>query len=239
MAIAILPISGTEFRHLPGPWPVPDAFRGRVPAIWAQLVARNPHVWDGRILGFTPPVLGGDGVFRAEAREDAYSTFLAWRELGFPDIGTVHVFGTALIVSSDKALIFGVMGGKTVNAGRVYPPGGSLEPRDIGSDGLVDVDLCIATELEEETGLRVGDGELGPLLAVVDGPRICMARIVRFAQPATSLVAQIRDALAAQDDPELADVVICRSPEDGERAGQLAPYAAEILAAFARDTLPV
>src|SRR5690606_20408313 len=109
-----------------------------------------------------------------------YSAFLAWREAGFPDIGVVHIFGAALIHSADGALIFGVMGSKTVNAGRVYPPGGSLEPRDVRADGVVDADLCIAHELDEETGLDVGMARAGQLLMVGDGPRIALLRQFHF-----------------------------------------------------------
>lgn len=229
MGIEIIPIAGTDFRLVPGKWPMPDAMRAEVPAVWAQLAAKNPHVWDGRILGFSPPVLGADGVLRAEAREDAYSTFLTWREAGFPDIGTVHIFGTALIVSSDGALIFGVMGENTVNAGRVYPPGGSLEPDDLRDDGSVDVEGCIARELKEETGLDIADAVMGPLLAIFQGPRLCISRAFHFDLTAEQLVARIRDNLEGQEHRELADVVACWSAEDGHRAGALADYAAAIL----------
>ena len=237
MAIDIVPITGTEFRLAEGEWPLSADLRARVPVAWAEMVAANPHVWDGRILGFSPPVLGADGILRAEAREDAYSAFMTWRQAGFPDIGVVHVFGAALIRCSDGALIFGIMGGKTVNAGRVYPPGGSLEPRDVRADGMVDVDACIATELQEETGLRVSDAELGPLLAISDGPRLCISRVVRFEHSSDRLASDIREFLAAESDPELADVVICRSAEDGRRAGQLVPYAAAILDALSGGRL--
>ncbi|MBJ3783831.1 NUDIX hydrolase [Devosia sediminis] len=237
MTIDIVPITASDFRLAPGAWPMPAEIRAKVPGIWAEVVAKNPHVWDGRILGFTPPVLDGEGVFRSEAREDSYSAFLAWRALGFPDIGTVHIFGTTLIESADGALIFGVMGGKTINAGRVYPPGGALEPRDVRADGVVDAETCIATELHEETGLRMEDGRAGQLLAIVDGPRIAIARRLSFDLSAEALVARIHANLAAQDDPELSDVVACRKAADGEAAGDLAPYARVVLDAFAAGRL--
>ena len=229
MAIEIIAIAGTDFRLVPGNWPMPEAMRAEVSAVWARLVERNPHVWDGRILGFTPPVLGADGVLRAEAREDAYSAFLTWRDEGFPDIGVVHAFGTALIVSKDGALIFGVMGKHTVNAGRVYPPGGSLEPDDARDDGSVDVEGCIARELLEETGLDAGEAVPGPLLAIFLGPRLCVSRAFHFDLTADALVARIRESLDGQDHRELADVVACRTVEDGRCAGALADYAAAIL----------
>lgn len=239
MAPEILPISATDFRLVGGPWPMPAEMRASVPEVWTQILARNPHVWDGRILGFTPPVLNAHGVLRAEAREDAYSAFLTWRAGGFADIGVVHVFGAALILSSDDALILGVMGGKTVNPGRVYPPGGSLEPRDVKPGGVVDVDGCIATELLEETGLDIADARAGALLAVSDGPRIAIVRVLHFERTADALLAQIRSHIASENDPELADVVACHTVADGEAAGDLAPYAAALLDAHAQGRLGV
>lgn len=197
----------------------------------------NPDIWDGRILGFTPPLLGSDGVLRAEAREDAYSAFLTWRRAGFPDVGIAHLFGIALIVSSDNALILGAMGGNTINAGRVYPPGGSFEPRDVGADGCVHPDLCIGAELEEETGLTCKMAQLGGLQMIRDGARIALGRVLRFADTADILVDRIRSNLAAQDERELSDVVACRSAEDGRAAGSLADYAVPLIEMAARGQL--
>ncbi|ODT67919.1 MAG: hypothetical protein ABS75_22335 [Pelagibacterium sp. SCN 63-23] len=229
MRVEIIPVAGTDIRFVPGTWPMPAEMRAAVPELWARMKADKPHIWDGRILGFTPPVVGSDGILRAEAQEDAYSAFLTWREAGFPKIGVFHVFGTALILSADGALIFGVMAGDTVNAGRVYPPGGSLEPRDVRADGVVDVDICIRTELEEETGLGAGDVTAGALLAIFEGQRLSIARVFRSAEPAETLVARIRANLDLQEERELADVVACRSVADARAAGDVPGYAAHLL----------
>ncbi len=239
MDIEIVPIAGTDIRLVAGQWPLPEAMRAEVAAVWARLKAEKPHVWDGRILGFSPPVIGADRILRAEAQEDAYSAFLTWREAGFPDVGLFHVFGSALILSADGALIFGIMGSDTVNAGRVYPPGGSLEPRDVRADGSIDVDLCISTELIEETGLAAADAEEGPLLAIFEGQRLSIARIFRFAQTADELTTMIRANLDAQLERELADVVACRSAADGRAAGDLASYAAYLLDAIEAGRLQI
>jgi len=239
MSVEIIPITGTDIRFVSGNWPLPADIRANVPATWAQLKAEKPHVWDGRILGFTPPQIGADGILRADASEDAYSAFLTWRQAGFPEIGVFHVFGTALILSSDGALIFGVMGGDTVNAGRVYPPGGSLEPRDVRADGMVDVELCIKTELVEETGLRTEDAEPGALLAIFEGQRLSISRVFRFAMTADELLVNIRANLDAQEERELADVIACRNASDGRAAGDLASYAVTLLDAFEAGRLPL
>ncbi len=237
MRVEIIPVAGTDIRFVPGTWPMLAEMRAAVPDVWAWMKAEKPNIWDGRILGFTPPVIGDDGVLRAEAREDAYSAFLTWREAGFPEIGVFHVFGTALILSADGALIFGVMAGDTVNAGRVYPPGGSLEPRDVRPDGVVDAEFCIRTELAEETGLAAEDAEEGPLLAIFEGPRLSIARVFRFAQTAEALVARIRANLDTQVERELADVVACRSADDARAAGDVPRYALSLLDAIGAGRL--
>jgi 8-oxo-dGTP pyrophosphatase MutT (NUDIX family) len=213
---------------------MPEPLRTEVPAAWARMVAAKPHVWDGRILGFSEPTVGADGVLRAMAQEDDYSAFIAWREAGFPPIGIFHLFGSAIIRSVDGAFILGVMGGNTVNAGRVYFPGGSLEPRDAGDDGMVDVEGCIATEMLEETGLLVAGARQGPLFAIADGAKVSIARVFDFPQPTEDLLATIRHNLSQQAEQELADVVACRVSDDGRRAGDLAEYAAAFIDAAAK-----
>jgi hypothetical protein len=236
MTLPIIPIAGTDIRLLPGAWPLPDALRAGVGACWNRLLTANPHLWDGRIIGVSTPVVDAEGILRAEAREDAYSAFLTWREAGFPDIGMHNLFGSALIVSSDGALIYGVMGAETANAGRVYPPGGSLEPRDVLPDGRVDVAGCTDLELDEETGLSAQDARKGMLVAVFDGPRISLGQMYHFDETADRLIARIRANLDLQDHRELADVVAVRNGTDAERAGAV-PYAVAVAHAFAEGRL--
>lgn len=232
----IVPVSQIDIRLVPGAWPLPPAMRAEVPAFWQSALDANPHLWDGRILGLTAPGGGPvairDGTLQAEALEDAYSAFMLWRSLGFPDIGLSHAFGWALIVSSDNALIYGVMGGQTANAGRIYPPGGALEPRDVLPDGRVDVLRSIELELSEETGLAAQDAKAGMSIAVLDGPRLSIGRVFRFAEPAADLMARIRANLSVQEHRELADVIAIRSPDEAERAGAV-PYAIAVARAFA------
>lgn len=239
-AMRIVPVTQIDIVSVPGRWPLSESQRAAVADYWRGATAANPHLWDGRILGLSAP--GGgmpsveNGIFRAEAREDAYSAFMLWRQQGFPEIGICHAFGWALIVSSDNALIYGVMGGQTANAGRVYPPGGSLEPRDVLPDGRVDVPRCIALELEEETGLRTEEAAAGGMVVVFDGPRLSFGRVLRFAEAAEHLAARIRANLDRQEHRELADVVVLRFPADAERAGAV-PYAATVAEAFFAGTL--
>lgn len=216
---------------VPGAWPLPPELRAQVAPCWQKLFAANPHLWDGRIIGVSSPRVDSDGILRAEAREDAYSAFLTWRDVGFPDIGMHNLFGSALIVSRDGALIHGVMGAETANAGRIYPPGGSLEPRDVLPDGRVDVVACTDLELEEETGLLARQARRGQMIAVFDGPRISVAQFFHFDETADQLLLRIRANLDRQDHRELADVLALHSPADIDRVNT-APYAAALAEAF-------
>jgi 8-oxo-dGTP pyrophosphatase MutT (NUDIX family) len=165
------------------------------------------------------------GVLTATAVEGNYASFLAWRDWGFPEIGIRNLFGSAAILSADGALIYGVMGGHTANAGRVYPPGGSLEPRDVTPDGRVDVLRSITLELGEETGLDPVEATVGPLYAIFDGPRVSIARVFRFDTLAADLAARIRSFIASEADAELADVSVIRRG-DSLDPDRVPPYAA-------------
>lgn len=235
--LQIIPIREIDVRLVPGPWPMPEPMRSAVAAHWQTLSARNPHLWDGRILGVQAPGSPGgiaieDGVLRGEAREDAYSAFLTWRDGGFAEIGIRNLFGSALIASSDNALIYGIMGGTTANAGSVYPPGGSLEPRDVTPDGRVDIERSITLELAEETGLEASEAEVEGMVAVFDGPRISIGRVFRFEQRAEELAARIRANLDRQEHRELADVVPVRSGAEATAAGRVPPFAEAIADLF-------
>ena len=235
--VRIVPITGVEIRLAAGNWPLPAEMRAAVPGRWQAMLAQNPHLWDGRILGVTKPVIGDDGIVRAEAREEAYSAFLVWREAGFPEIGIRNMFGSGLIVSSDGALIYGIMGGTTANAGRVYPPAGTLEPRDINAEGMVDIQGSIAIELMEETGLHIDEARRGGMVAVLDEPRISIAQALHFPATAEELLSRIRANLDRQEERELADVVAVRSAADARAAGDPPPYAAALADAIGSGSL--
>ena len=232
----IVPIDDVDIRLVPGSWPLPEALRALVPETWARLLAKNPQLWDGRILGVCG--IGGglphvtNGVLTGEAREDRFSVYLTWRDQGFPQIGMHNLFGSAVVMSADGAMLLGRMGAWTANAGQIYPAAGSLEPGDV-VDGQVQVFASLARELQEETGLDVAEAEVGHTLAIFDGPRISIARGLRFDATAEELTARVRRNLAAQTERELEDVVTIRSRRELEAAGPFPPYVAELVDAFA------
>lgn len=215
-------ITDVRLRLRPGAWPIADDLRPRIEAHWAASIAANPHLWNGRVLGTIAPGEPGGiaidgGVLTGEAVEGDFAGFLAWRDWGFPEIGIRNLFGSALVMSSDGALILGKMGATTANAGRIYPPGGSLEPSDVDGDGNVDVIASIERELREETGLLAAEAVIEGMLAAFDGPRVSIGRVFRFPLPADELVAVVMDELDRQEERELEQVIAFRRVAELDR----------------------
>lgn len=231
-------ITDIRLRLRPGAWPLADDLHPKVEAHWAACLAANPHLWNGRVLGtIAPGEPGGitveDGVLSGEAVEGDFASFLAWRDWGFPEIGIRNLFGSALVMSSDGALILGVMGATTANAGRIYPPGGSLEPADVDAQGKVDVVASIERELREETGLNAADAAMDGMMVAFDGPRVSVGRVFRFSLPADDLVSTIMIELDRQEERELERVVAFRSNAELDR-----PEVTDYSRAFAARLLP-
>lgn len=215
-------ITDIRLRLRSGAWPIADDLRPKIEAHWAACIAANPHLWNGRVLGtIAPGEPGGiaidDGVLTGEAVEGDFAGFLAWRDWGFPEIGIRNLFGSALVMSSDGALILGKMAATTANAGRIYPPGGSLEPSDVDAAGNVDVVASIERELREETGLLAAEAVMEGMLAAFDGPRVSIGRIFRFTRPADELVEIVMTELDRQEERELEEVIAFRSVDELDR----------------------
>ena len=231
-------ITDIRLRLRPGAWPMADGLRPKVEAHWAACLTANPHLWNGRVLGTIAPgepggIVVDGGVLTGEAVEGDFAGFLAWRDWGFPEIGIRNLFGSALVLSSDGALILGVMGATTANAGRIYPPGGSLEPADVDADGNVDVVASIERELREETGLIAAEAAMEGMLVAFDGPRVSIGRVFRFPVKADDLVAIIMDDLDRQEERELERVVAFRTAAELDR-----PEVTAYSRAFAARLLP-
>lgn len=169
-----------------------------------------------------------DGVLGAELTTTDYASFLAWRDWGAPDKAARNCFGSPVILTSDRAIIFGEMAASTLNGGKIYPPSGSLEPRDIGADGTVDVLGSITTELREETGLDADEARRGSLVAILDEHRISVCQPLTFDLSAREIEARFD----AHDDPEkeLARLVAIHSAQGVSE--RMPPYAQEIVRRF-------
>lgn len=191
----------------------PPAFvaaqRIRIDDHWSRALAVKPALFDGTVLIAEDLAFAG-GRLSATLRPIPFSAFLAWRDWGYPVGGLTHLSAAAAIVSADGAVLLGRMGAHTANAGRTYLVGGTPDLSDVGPGGRVDLVATAARELLEETGLSSA-ACAADVLVVRDPPRAVVVAVHRFAASAEEIAARVRAFLAADPEPELADVVVIRS----------------------------
>jgi 8-oxo-dGTP pyrophosphatase MutT (NUDIX family) len=220
-ALTPYPISFLDLHLRSGSWAFAQAEKPRIGEHWRKLADQNPKIWNGDVLICTDVVLK-DGGLKGDFIKTDYASFVAWRDWGWPDRTVCNVFGSAAVLSADKAVLYGRMAGHTLNAGKVYPPGGSLEMKDVTPTGRVDVMGSITRELEEETGLKAADAERGELLAIFDEHRVSVAQVFHFAEPAEALAARVRHYLRSAHEDELSDIEIITQ---ASRFDSTMPYA--------------
>lgn len=208
------------------PWYFELENKGEIARHWEKVMTPKQQLWNGRNM-ILDQFSFQDGVFSGHCLETSFSTFLAWRDWGFSDHRVHNLFGAAVLCSADGALLYGVMSNHTANAGKIYPPGGNLDPDDVRADGTVDIKAAICRELEEETGLSASAVQEGELLIVFDGPRISVAQVFNVPFEADDLALQIMDHSLASQEQELADIRIIREIDDLHDP-MIVPYAREI-----------
>ncbi|CTQ52999.1 putative acyltransferase [Roseibium album] len=210
---AVHKISTLEITLSDEPWEFERENGKEIAVHFEEAKKRIGLLWNGRTLKLTDYKFD-NGRFEGVCIETSYSSFLAWRDWGAPDASAFNLFGSAILRSSDGALLYGVMSERTATSGMIYPPGGNLDPEDVTIEGKVDVDGAIFRELEEETGLTQKDVVAGDLLVAFDGPRISMARIFDINEPASSLRESIMRFSDATEEQEIADIRIIRTHDD-------------------------
>ncbi len=203
-------ITTIAFRLEQKPWPFATDCAAEIDAHWAELVRRNPHHYNGRVLlmrGLNVVATARwrgleGGCFVAE-----YKAFLAWRDFGFPDRTICNAFAMAVLRSADGAFLLGEMGQATANAGQIYFPAGTPEPNDLVGES-VDLEGSVRRELREETGIGADEITFDEGWTVVfQGPRLACMKTVRSARSAAELVARGAAFIASEKQPELARLV--------------------------------
>lgn len=210
--IRVARIERLDLRFEPRPWAFAEDRRREINAHF-DLLRQSKALWNGRVLLMFEHAIE-NGVLRGAYLETDFASFIAWRDWGFPDESIRNCFAPAMLQGSDGGYVLGVMGSQTANAGQIYFPCGTPDPDDV-KDGRVDLENSACRELFEETGISADELEVDAgWLAVFAGPRIAMMKPMRARQPAETLRGRIRDHIARERKPELADAHIVRSPAD-------------------------
>jgi 8-oxo-dGTP pyrophosphatase MutT (NUDIX family) len=213
----VLAVDRLDLSFSPRPWSFADERRDEIAAYFAELKRKKPAIWNGRVLLLHRHQIH-DGVFRGDYLETDYASFSAWRHRGMPSAGVADCFGAAAVIAADGALLLGVMGEHTANAGRIYFPAGTPDPSDIAG-GKVDLGFSVARELKEETGLDIAECRpRAGWTTVIDGALIVHIKSLSSALAAAELRARILAHLAAEPQPELADIRVVRGAADFDPA---------------------
>src|SRR5215218_5128523 len=196
----------------PWRWPFAEERRAEIDAHF-KLKQREKPIWNGRVL------LGRNPVFTAERFSASYfatdfSSFLAWRDWGFPDLAVFNGFGMGALRCADGVFVLGEMGQHTANAGRVYFPSGTPDLDDVKGD-TVDIAGSVVREVEEETGVTAADYRPGAHWScVVAGAAIAIIRVLELGVSGEALRARIEANLAGQAQPELSAIHLVRGKGD-------------------------
>jgi 8-oxo-dGTP pyrophosphatase MutT (NUDIX family) len=228
MTPEIVRIKRLELAFAPRPWPFADARRHEIDRHFEEVRRSKPAVWNGRILLLYRHAVV-DGVFRGAYFETDYASFVAWRAWDFPDRAVRNCFSLGALRGSDGGFLLGVMNSHTLNAGKVYFPAGTPEPKDIDG-GMVDLAGSIRREVTEETGLDPSEYEAEEgWTCVRTDSHIAQIKLLHARETAAALRTRILANLAREREPELADIRIARGVAD------LDPMMPPFVAAYLTD----
>ncbi|PXW67066.1 NUDIX hydrolase [Methylobacterium sp. B4] len=184
---------------------------------WERRLAKTPGLFDGTVFLASGCTIA-DSTCEAALFEAPYSRFIAFRDAGVPDALVANAFAAIVPHSADGAVILGVMGAHTANAGQIYFPCGTPDRGDLREDGTVDLAGSAAREFLEETGLTLPEGAEEEWVLLRGDGQLAFLRPVRFDLDAEALKARIEAHRAREDEPELAHSVVARSRTDIDAA---------------------
>jgi 8-oxo-dGTP pyrophosphatase MutT (NUDIX family) len=210
--VAFTPVRSLDLVVAGAPWRFAAAGRRAIEENFAALRAARPALFNGAMYMLREFKIA-EGVLSGVLVRTDYASYLYWRERPSLDPGVRNCFAAAVLHSADGALLLGIMGAHTANAGMIYPPSGSPEDRDIVA-GRFDPAGNIAREVAEETGIRLDAGGAGDWLVVEDGPRMAFLSRFDLAADADEAVRAIDAHRRREAEPELAGIHVVRGRGD-------------------------
>lgn len=158
---------------------LPAHLRAKIDEYWQRRVQDNPHLHNGEVY----TIVGQNeapNAWEFELAKTDYAHFVYSREIGGLAEKAVHVIHPACLVIAGGQLIFGQMAAHTSLAGTIQCCGGGLDDDALKTDGTMDINMTMTSELREELGLNVRDSSLvksfkPELLLFVDSQKVVLA----------------------------------------------------------------
>lgn len=205
----VLEVAAMDLRVEPRRWTWAEARGGEIEAHWTRRRETHPNFFNGPVHLLTSFTLSPDGTFSGRFLRTEFKSFLYWRERGFEDGTVMDAFGSALIFSADGRLLFGQQRSGNLNGGLFYPPSGFIDVRDIGPDGVIDIEASVAREIGEEVGLDANAlGRRRGYVLTFDGPVLSIGVSFDARMSESALLAAVDGHIAADPDPELARAIL-------------------------------
>lgn len=204
----VFAVAGVDLRLTDGVWVFAEQHREDIADHWARRLRETPGFFNGAVHVLTAHTVS-DGVLSAQFVRTDFKSFLYWRETGWPDTSVMDAFGSALILSAEGHVLLGHQSAGHLNSGFWYPPGGFIDARDVGADGVIDIEGSVAREIAEETGLGVPAIRRGSgYVVTIVGPVLSIAVPYHSVLTGAALLTEAARHLSADGDSELSDLML-------------------------------
>jgi 8-oxo-dGTP pyrophosphatase MutT (NUDIX family) len=210
VTIEILDVDRLDCRFVDHRWAFAQERAADIQRHWEERRRANPALYDGSVLLACrverATSENGARALRMTFFKTRFSTFLAWREFGWPDQTIYNCFSMPAARACDGAYLLGEMGPTHSFAGQLYFPCGTPDPSDIVAGGGVDLAGSLVRELAEETGLDASEAHPSAgWTAIFDRQHVACIKRLDFDATSHVLLSKVRDFIAAESAPELAD----------------------------------
>lgn len=224
----VLRVERCDLAAVEQPWDFAIRNAAAIDFHWDLRQAENPNFFNGRIRLLSTYSIA-DGALRGAFLETGFKEFLYWRETGEPEAGVTDAFGSAIIWSSDGAVLLCRQRPGHINSGLSYLPGGFIDVSDVTPDQRIDLVSSSAREVLEETGL--GEDTLTRLPGfwlTFSGRQLSIGVEYHSHLTARELGARVMERLNLDPASELADVTMV-SALSGIEGVPMAPFARTLL----------
>ncbi len=215
--LEMVELDACRLRLTAGNWDYASRHADAIAENWRTACAANDKLFNGDVFIVVEWRLAA-GNLEASVVQTKFAAYLHWRETGFRDGGYDEAFATTAVLASDGGMLVARAVDGTLNEGHYVSPGGLIDRRDVGADGLLDPAGAAVRELAEETGLSLSIATRRPgYLLARDAPYLAIASIFDVAATSDELLARVEEFITGRDEPELLEPMIIRRGRELDR----------------------